>query len=57
VAVGMDGQGAVLAPPIKIDRELCEHPIITQLTDLDVDGMTPIQALMLLNQWKDMIKD
>jgi len=45
------------APPIKIDRELCEHPIITQLTDLDVDGMTPIQALMLLNQWKDMIKD
>jgi len=45
------------APPIKVDRELCEHPIITQLTDLDVDGMTPIQALMLLNQWKDMIKD
>ncbi|TDT88328.1 DNA mismatch repair protein MutS [Pseudodesulfovibrio indicus] len=45
------------APPIKIDRELCEHPIITQLTELDVDGMTPIQALMLLNQWKDMIKE
>ncbi|WP_264984110.1 DNA mismatch repair protein MutS [Pseudodesulfovibrio portus] len=45
------------APPIEISGELTEHPIITQLTDLDVDGMTPIQALMLLNQWKDMIKE
>ncbi len=44
------------APPIEISAELVEHPIITQLTDIDVDGMTPIQALMLLNQWKDMIK-
>ncbi len=44
------------APPIEISGELTEHPIITQLTDLDVDGMTPIQALMLLNQWKDIIK-
>ena len=44
------------APPIVISEELTEHPIITQLTDLDVDGMTPIQALMLLNQWKDMLK-
>ena len=45
------------APPIEINGELTEHPIITQLVDLDVDGMTPIQALMLLNQWKDMIKE
>jgi len=45
------------APPIEISGELVEHPIITQLVDLDVDGMTPIQALMLLNQWKDMIKE
>ena len=45
------------APPIEIRGELTEHPIITQLTDIDVDGMTPIQALMLLNQWKDMIKE
>lgn len=44
------------APPIEIGPELTEHPIIIQLTELDVDGMTPIQALMLLNQWKDMIK-
>ncbi|QGY42062.1 DNA mismatch repair protein MutS [Pseudodesulfovibrio cashew] len=44
------------APPIEIRGELTEHPIITQLTELDVDGMTPIQALMLLNQWKEMIK-
>ncbi|SOB57286.1 DNA mismatch repair protein MutS [Pseudodesulfovibrio profundus] len=44
------------APPIEIKEELVEHPVITQLTELDVDGMTPIQALMLLNQWKDMIK-
>ena len=44
------------APPIEISGELTEHPIITQLTELDVDGMTPIQALMLLNQWKDMLK-
>ena len=44
------------APPIEIREELVEHPIITSLVDLDVDGMTPIQALMLLNQWKDMIK-
>lgn len=44
------------APPIEISGELVEHPIVTQLTDIDVDGMTPIQALMLLNQWKDMIK-
>jgi len=44
------------APPIEIGTELTEHPIITQLIELDVDGMTPIQALMLLNQWKDMIK-
>jgi len=44
------------APPIEISAELVEHPIVTQLTELDVDGMTPIQALMLLNQWKDMIK-
>lgn len=44
------------APPITISAELAEHPIVTQLTELDVDGMTPIQALMLLNQWKDMIK-
>ena len=45
------------APPIVIRKELTEHPIVTQLVELDVDGMTPIQALMLLNQWKDMIKD
>lgn len=45
------------APPIEIREELVEHPVITQLTELDVDGMTPIQALMLLNQWKDMIKE
>ena len=45
------------APPIEISEELTEHPIVKQLMDLDVDGMTPIQALMLLNQWKDMIKD
>ncbi len=44
------------APPILIREELVEHPIITSLMDVDVDGMTPIQALMLLNQWKDMIK-
>jgi len=44
------------APPIKISGELVEHPIITQLMDLDVDGMTPIQALILINQWKDMTK-
>jgi len=44
------------APPIEIREELTEHPIVTQLVELDVDGMTPIQALMLLNQWKDMIK-
>ncbi|WP_203529449.1 DNA mismatch repair protein MutS [Pseudodesulfovibrio sp. JC047] len=44
------------APPIEVPEKLVEHPIITQLVDLDVDGMTPIQALMLLNQWKDMIK-
>lgn len=43
-------------PPIEIGEELVEHPIIKQLTELDVDGMTPIQALMLLNQWKDLIK-
>jgi DNA mismatch repair protein MutS len=34
-----------------------EHPVIAQLTALDVDGMTPIEALMLLNQWKDLIKE
>jgi DNA mismatch repair protein MutS len=45
------------APPIVISEELTEHPIVSQLVELDVDGMTPIQALMLLNQWKDMIKD
>ncbi|MBI9078224.1 MAG: DNA mismatch repair protein MutS [Pseudodesulfovibrio sp.] len=45
------------APPIEISGELVEHPIITQLVDLDVNDMTPIQAMMLLNQWKDMIKD
>nr|WP_321514685.1 DNA mismatch repair protein MutS [uncultured Pseudodesulfovibrio sp.] len=45
------------APRIEIPEELVEHPIVTQLVDLDVDGMTPIQALMLLNQWKDMIKE
>ena len=45
------------APPIVISGELTEHPIVTQLIELDVDGMTPIQALMLLNQWKDMVKE
>jgi len=44
------------APPIEISQELTEHPIITQMVELDIDGMTPIQALMLLNQWKDMLK-
>ncbi|MFH1915218.1 MAG: DNA mismatch repair protein MutS [Pseudomonadota bacterium] len=34
-----------------------EHPVVSQLTALDVDGMTPIQALMLLNRWKEMIKE
>ena len=34
------------APPIIISEELTEHPIVTQLVELDVDGMTPIQALM-----------
>lgn len=44
------------APPIDISQELTEHPVVKQLTELDVDGMTPIQALMLLNQWKEMVK-
>jgi len=34
-----------------------EHPVVSQLTALDVDGMTPIQALMLLNRWKEMVKE
>lgn len=29
-----------------------EHPVIRQLTELDVDGMTPIEALTILNKWK-----
>jgi len=45
------------APAIEISGELAEHPIITQLVELDVNDMTPIQAMMLLNQWKDMIKE
>jgi DNA mismatch repair protein MutS len=42
---------------VETDGHSREHPVIAQLTALDVDGMTPIEALMLLNQWKDMIKE
>jgi DNA mismatch repair protein MutS len=29
-----------------------EHPVVRQLSELDVDGLTPIEALTILNQWK-----
>lgn len=33
-----------------------EHPFIAELEELDVDGMTPLEALTLLNQWKMSLK-
>ncbi|XPV77971.1 MAG: DNA mismatch repair protein MutS [Desulfovibrio sp.] len=33
------------------------HPVIDELETLDVDGLTPIEALTLLNQWKAQIKE
>jgi len=32
------------------------HPLITELEGLDVDGMTPIEALTLLHRWKSSVK-
>ena len=34
-----------------------ESPLVSALRELDVDGLTPIQALTLLHQWKQMLKD
>jgi DNA mismatch repair protein MutS len=42
-------------PTTAQSQPLEEHPIIRQLTELDVDGMTPIEALTILNQWKKSI--
>jgi Mismatch repair ATPase (MutS family) len=45
-----------------LDREVVpgpgeESPLAKALRDLDVDGLTPIQALTLLHQWKQTFKD
>jgi hypothetical protein len=29
-----------------------QHPILTELTRLNVEGMTPLAALTLLHEWK-----
>ncbi len=34
-----------------------EHPLLTALRELDVDGLTPIQALTLISQWKQGLKE
>jgi DNA mismatch repair protein MutS len=52
--------GFTAAPPCADERgddaPRPEHPVVARLAALDLDGMTPIQALMLLNQWKEMVK-
>jgi DNA mismatch repair protein MutS len=37
------------AEPVKI-----KHPVVTLLGDLDTDSLTPMQALALLNEWKEL---
>ncbi len=34
-----------------------EHPVLTQLDELDLDSITPMQALLTLNQWKKMLEN
>lgn len=37
------------------DPDMDDHPVLTQLHELDLDSMTPMQALLTLNQWKKML--
>ncbi len=32
--------------------ETTEHPLVSEIRDLDVDGMTPLEALQRLSQWR-----
>lgn len=46
-----------VAPPVqepepKPEIEAPEHPLITTLKDLDVNGISPMQALALVHDWK-----
>jgi DNA mismatch repair protein MutS len=40
------------SPPGVVPGEVKQHPVVTLLGDLDTDGLTPMQALALLNEWK-----
>ncbi|WP_243547348.1 DNA mismatch repair protein MutS [Pseudodesulfovibrio tunisiensis] len=44
-------------PRVEIPEEMTEHPVVTQLREVDVNGMTPIQALVMLNQLKQTLDD
>ncbi len=53
--LGSIAAGAITAKKQKIQLTLFEaekHPVIEELEDLDVTALTPIEALMKLDQWK-----
>jgi DNA mismatch repair protein MutS len=57
-----DGSSAVISarqtllpgftPPEPEPAPVVQHPILTELTRLNVEGMTPLAALTLLHEWK-----
>lgn len=44
-----------ILPDAQADGE--EHPIIKELKELNIDSMSPLDALLQLNEWKKELKD
>ncbi len=44
-----------LAPTVESAAELEEHPLLTKLRELDVDMLTPLEALTMINSWKQTL--
>ncbi len=45
------------APPAPLMPEIIEevpHPMVTALSDVDTDSLTPLMALNLINEWKQL---
>ena len=45
-------EGSKTTPGAALPKPPPEHPMITEINELDVNSMTPMEALMKIAQWK-----
>ena len=62
----LDGQGRPRIPPPHVDRPRgdiqltlfgpAEHPLVDEVRELDVNQLTPLEALLQIQRWKQQLE-